>query len=374
MSTYGMKDAANIMIVKRGTKTPILKADYANTTSAEWKSDRVYAKKKGANAIAWDSARTGTLTIDTELFDLKLLALVAGDELHQGASEIFKNEKYKLTSDHLISLKYKPLDGSVSVFKLKDDGITHDQTIPQLMDGEAGSVPPMVTDVSVSAKDTSAEITWSAAKGAVSYVVYRDGIQIGQPVTNSFSDSDLTPQKQYKYTVTAVNTNGASAKSAEVIITTAAKGTDTAGEAVKATGDAIKQAEANAKVVSANGVNFKINDSGNIQLSEACPTGAQYVVYYAAQVDGVSEFTVNAVKFADNFEIYADCTIRDQQKGQDHFAQIHYTNAKPEGSFTIGQDATKATSLSLKFDLMPDEDNVMATYKFIEEDVSDVAV
>lgn len=367
MSTYGMKDAANIIIVKRGTKTPILKADYANTTGAEWKSDRVYAKKKGANAIAWDSARTGTLTMDTELFDLKLLALVAGDELHQGASEVFKNEKFRLQNDRLINLQYKPLEGSVSVFKLQDDGLTHDQAIPQLMDGEGGSIPVMVTDVSVSAKDTSATITWSAARGANSYIVYRDGVQIGQPVTNTFTDSDLQPQKQYKYVVAAVNTNGNSPKSAEVIITTAARGTEEAGEAVTATKEAITAAEANAKVVSANGLNFKVTEAGGIQLSDACPVGAQYVVYYAANIDGVSSFSVNAEKFADNFEIYADCIIRDQQSGKDHFSQIHYTNVKPEGSFTIGQDATKATSLSLKFDLMPDENNEMATYKFIED-------
>ena len=367
MSTYGMKDAANIIIVKRGTKTPILKADYANTTGAEWKSDRVYAKKKGANAIAWDSARTGTLTMDTELFDLKLLALVAGDELHQGASEIFQNEKFQLKDDHLIGLKYKPLEGSVSVFKLKDDGLTHDQAIPQLMDGANGSIPLMVTDVSVSAKDTTADITWSVARGANSYVVYRDGVQVGQPVTNSFSDSDLTPQKEYKYTVVAINTNGTSPKSAEVVITTAARGTEKAGAAVTATEDAIKKAEANAKVVSANGLNFKVTENGGIKLSDACPVGAKYVVYYAANIDGVSSFSVNAEKFADNFEIYADCIVRDQQEGQDHFSKIHYTNVKPEGSFTIGQDATKATSLSLKFDLMPDENGEMATYKFIED-------
>lgn len=367
MATYGMKDAANIIIVKRGTKTPILKADYANTTGAEWKSERVWAKKKGANAIAWDSARTGTLTMDTELFDLKLLALVAGDELHQGASEVFKNEKFRLQSDHLINLQYKPLEGSVSVFKLKDDGLAHDQAIPQLMDGENGSIPLMVTGVSVSAKDTTAAITWSAAKGANSYVVFRDGVQIGQPVTNSFTDADLAPQKQYKYTVEAINTNGTSPKSAEVIVTTAAKGTEEAGQAVTATEEAVKQAEANAKVVSANGVNFKITEAGGIQLSDSCPVNAQYVVYYAANIDGVSSFAVNAEKFADNFEIYADCIIRDQQEGKDHFSQIHYTNVKPEGSFTIGQDATKATSLSLKFDLMPDENGDMATYKFIED-------
>lgn len=367
MATYGIKDASNIVIVERGTKNPILRADYANSTSAEWKSERVYAKKKGVNAIAWDSARTGTLTMETEIFDLKLLALVAGDRLHEGSSEIFKNEKFRLKSDRLISLSNKPMEGSVSVFKLKADGIGHESVVPQLMDGKEGSIPLMVTEVAVSAKDTTADVTWSAVDGADSYIVYRDGAKVAQPVTTSFSDADLKPQTTYKYTVVAVNTNGFSPRSAEVVVTTAAKGTQEAGKAVKATPEAIKAAEANAKVVTAGGVNFKVTPEGNIQLSDQCPIDADYVVYYAAVIDGVSEFKVNANKFADNFEIYADCFIRDQQEGKDHFAQIHYTNAKPEGSFTIGQDATKAANLSLKFDLMPDENDELAIYKFIED-------
>lgn len=368
MATYGMKDASNLLLVKRGTMQPILKADYANTTNVEWKSDRVYAKKKGVNAVAWDSARTGELTMETEIFDLKLLAIAAGDmNMKQGSDDIFKTEKFVLKNDRLIKLENTPMEGSVSVFRLKRDGITHDQTIPQLMDGEAGSVPVMVSDVSVSAKDTEADITWSAAKGANSYVVYRDGVQVGQPVTTSFKDANLTPEKEYKYTVAAVNTNGTSAKSAEVVITTAAQGTDTVGKAVTATPQAIEEAKKTAEVVSANGLNFRITENGGIQLSEAAVVGAQYVVYYMTRMDNVSSFTVAADKFADNFEIYADSYIRDQQTGKDHFAQIHYTNAKPQGTFTFGQDATKAANLSIKFDLMPDENNEMATYKFIED-------
>src|SRR5699024_8344675 len=112
------------------------------------------------------------------------------------------------------------------------DGLSHEQAIPQLVDGADGSVPKMVTDVSVSAKDTTADITWASAKGANSYIVYRDGVQVGQPVSTSFTDSNLVPEKEYKYTVSAVNNNGTSPKSAEVVITTATSGTEVAGKAV----------------------------------------------------------------------------------------------------------------------------------------------
>lgn len=363
-----MKDASDLILLDKVTKEPILKADYANTTNVEFKSERVYAKKKGVKAVAWDSAREGTLTMETELFDLKLLSIVAGNKgLDKGANSIFHTERYTLNKDHIIKLDKTPIEGSVSVFKLGKDGLSHEQAIPQLVDGADGSVPKMVTEVSVSAKDTTADITWAAAKGANSYIVYRDGVQVGQPVSTSFTDSNLVPEKEYKYTVSAVNNNGTSPKSAEVVITTATAGTEVAGKAVTATPQAIQDAEKNAQIVSANGLNFSVTAEGGVKLSDAALTGAQYVVYYMAMVDGVSSFSVDANKFADNFEIYANSYIRDQQTGRDHFAQIHYTNAKPEGSFTFGQDATKAANLSIKFDLMPDENDEMAEFKFIED-------
>lgn len=365
--SYGMKDAANVTIVKRGTHEPVLFADYANTTSVEWKADRVYAKKKGANAIAWDANRTGELTIETELFDLKLMALIAGDDdLHKGQNDIFKREAFTLTSDRLIKLSNTPISGSISVFKLGDDGLTHEMTIPQLVDGSAASVPTMVTDVAVTPHDKTAVIMWSASTGATSYVVLRDGVKVGEPVGTTYTDADLTPNKQYKYTVVAVNNNGSAPKSAEVVITTTAEGAS-AGEAVHATEQAKKDAEKNAAVVSANGLNFKVTDHGGIQLSDAAVVGARYAVYYMTKMDGVSSYTINAQKFADNFEIYADCFIRDKEKGQDHLAQMHYMNAKPEGSFTFSQNSKEPTSLSIKFDLLPDENNNMATYKYIED-------
>lgn len=370
MATYGMKDACNLTLVKRGTNEVVLHSDYANTTNVEWKSDRVFAKKKGANAIAWDAARTGELTVETELFDLRLMALIAGDtELHKGSDGVFKNERFTLSSDHLIKTEKTPLPGTVSVFRLNSDGITHAEEIPQLVDGGANAVPAMPADVAVSAKDTSADISWGSVAGAESYTIFRDGIEIGHPASGvtTFKDTNLKPETQYTYKVVAINKNGVSPKSAEVVVTTAKSGTTEAGAAVKATAAAITAATSAAQNVNTNDLNFQLLDTGMIKLSDGAATGADYAVYYAAKVEGVSSFSVDANRFADNYEIYADTFIRDQQEGNDHFAQIHYTNAKPQGSFTFNQNSKEPTSLSIKFDLMPDENNKMAYYKFIED-------
>lgn len=368
MSTYGLKDASNITFVKRGTTTPVLYIDYANQTNTQWQSNRVYAKKKGTQAIAWDSARTGKLTIQTEMFDLRLLAMMAGDDdLHKGTNTIFKRKVFQLRGDRLIDLGAKPVEGSVSVFRVDDkDKREHITEIPMLVSGDASSVPQMVTDVAVSAKDTTATITWSSTANATSYVVYRNGVATGYPVGTSFNDSNLTPETEYKYTVVAKNEAGQSVQSAEVVITTATSGTKEAGAAVKATEDAIKKAQENASGANLNGLYFKMTDGGNgIQLSGEAVVGAAYAVYYVVKQDGVSSYTINALKFATNYEIYADAVIRSQD-GEDKFAQIHFTNVKPAANVTFNQNSEQVTSLSLEFDLLADENNDQAIYEYIE--------
>ena len=47
MATYGMKDAANLTLVNKKTGNIDLFLDYANATSSEWTSERVFATKKG---------------------------------------------------------------------------------------------------------------------------------------------------------------------------------------------------------------------------------------------------------------------------------------------------------------------------------------
>ena len=367
MATYGMKDAANLTLVDRATKKPVMYIDYANATSSEWSSDRVYATKKGANAIAWDTNRTGKLTLETEIFDLKLLALSAGSDVKEEASAVFRREPLTLGSDRILKLSAKPDEKSVSVFKLKADGIEHDGNgIPEEINGGDSSVPMMVANVAITANDTTANLTWSASSGADSYVVYRDGVQVATPTTPSYKDSNLTPETDYKYTITAINTHGQSPVSAFVVIKTAAAGATENGATVKATDEAIAAAQAAANAMGADGLSFKVLENGSIQLSDDAVIGAQYVVYYIATVSGVRTITIAADKFPSSYEIFADGYIREQQTGKDDFIQIHYLNARPQSNFTLTQSSKEPSSLSIVFDLFPDEKNTLATYKAID--------
>lgn len=362
-----MKDASNLVLIDKATKKPVLYIDYANATSTEWDSDRVYATKKGANAIAWDTNRSGKLTLESELFDLKLLALTLGANVENGSSDVFRREDLTLGSDRILKLNSTPLDGSVTVYKLEDDGIGHDGAeIPQKITGGEGSVPLMVTDVAVTAKDTSAAITWSTSTGATSYVVYRDGKQVGQPTTTSFSDTDLEAETSYTYTVTAVNVNGQSPVSAVVSVTTTAAGSSTSGAVVKATNEAIAAATAAANAQGEDGVTYTIGKDGTLTFSEAAITGVPYVVYYIATVNGVKSITVGEDTFSGAYEIYGDAYIRNQETGKDEFIQLHYFNARPQSKFTFAQTSKEPASLSIVFDLFPNKNKDLAVYKIID--------
>ncbi len=65
------------------------------------------------------------------------------------------------------------------------------------------------------------DLNWFTVVNAVSYKVYRNGVEVGSPTAISFSDTGLSPSTTYSYTVSAVNVHGAeSDQSSSVSATT----------------------------------------------------------------------------------------------------------------------------------------------------------
>ncbi|MEU5309968.1 glycoside hydrolase family 18 protein [Streptomyces sp. NPDC021562] len=67
---------------------------------------------------------------------------------------------------------------------------------------------------------SSVALSWTAATGATSYAVYRDGVKVQTPAGTSATVTGLSPSTAYSFQVTAVNAAGESAKSAAVTATT----------------------------------------------------------------------------------------------------------------------------------------------------------
>jgi len=83
--------------------------------------------------------------------------------------------------------------------------------------------PPAPTNLTATAGDTQVSLTWSASSGATSYNVKRSGTsggpytQIAAPTSTSYTDTALTNGMTYYYVVSALNSTGESANSAQVV-------------------------------------------------------------------------------------------------------------------------------------------------------------
>lgn len=121
---FGIKDAADLILKRKKDNKIILSSDYFNVSTNASTANRTYAMKKGVKAIAWDGEKESTLTLQAEVYDLKWLGILAGDEMITGAQDIIQREVVQITSGKAV-LKNKPLSGTFNAFTLESDKITH---------------------------------------------------------------------------------------------------------------------------------------------------------------------------------------------------------------------------------------------------------
>ncbi|WBQ04917.1 glycoside hydrolase family 18 protein [Kribbella sp. CA-293567] len=92
--------------------------------------------------------------------------------------------------------------------------------------GGGGTVPGAPSGLAGTSTASSVTLNWSAASGATSYNVYRNGSKVGTPTGTSYTDSGLTANTAYSYQVSGSNSAGEGAKSGAVSVTTKTGGTD----------------------------------------------------------------------------------------------------------------------------------------------------
>jgi hypothetical protein len=93
--------------------------------------------------------------------------------------------------------------------------------------GGGGTVPPAPTGLTGTATSSSVSLSWSAASGAASYSVYRNGTKVGTPTGTSYTDSGLASSTTYSYQVSASNSAGEGPKSGTLSVTTTNTGGNT---------------------------------------------------------------------------------------------------------------------------------------------------
>ncbi|MDR3459655.1 MAG: autotransporter-associated beta strand repeat-containing protein [Verrucomicrobiae bacterium] len=96
----------------------------------------------------------------------------------------------------------------------------------------SGSPPPVPAGVTVSLAGLSQiNVDWSAAAGAINYVINRDGVDVFTVAGTHFSDAGLALNSSHCYTLVAVGSGGSSAPSASVCGSTVPVGATLAWDA-----------------------------------------------------------------------------------------------------------------------------------------------
>lgn len=189
---YALKDSCNTTIINRRTGKPFLYADYLNSASLTIEGESVFAKAKGMNKIAFEGAKTGTFTMETEVFEFKYLALLLGGKMDKGTAKICKRFVGKVNSDKSIVIPGKAIEDSISVFKVERDNKTHIEEV------EIGNMSTQTEEVH------NTKLTWSSdvEEGdniAVYYLVQIENatkIKISSEVNNeSFRIYGITSMK-----------------------------------------------------------------------------------------------------------------------------------------------------------------------------------
>ncbi|OME41415.1 hypothetical protein [Paenibacillus odorifer] len=118
LGRLGSREIQKLQMFDFASATPLMYFDYANTTTFETNSSRVFAWGAGSRRIAWDGEKELSLSVETQLFTLEHLAIIAGEEIVEGARDIYRVDTLVVGADNKIELKKTPIGGvgGVAVF------------------------------------------------------------------------------------------------------------------------------------------------------------------------------------------------------------------------------------------------------------------
>lgn len=114
LGRYGSREVVNFQIFNYTNKKPIMTMDYATSTQTEGTAETVYARGGPGNPrrIAWHGDKETTVTIETQIFTMQHLALIAGENIVSGAEDIYKSEVLAVqdggAGDRVVTLSKTP--------------------------------------------------------------------------------------------------------------------------------------------------------------------------------------------------------------------------------------------------------------------------
>lgn len=163
-ANFANREVADLMLVDYSTKKLFLNVDWANVTSTSFEGDRVFATGgQGApNRVQFDGSRTGTLTIEAQVYPVKVFQMLSGNDLGTTAN-FLKREKVTAADTTKLEVSAEIASTAVQVFKADDDLGTEITTT-----GATGK------EVTCTAESGVEYIVYYYAKQAAAQVVHLD--------------------------------------------------------------------------------------------------------------------------------------------------------------------------------------------------------
>lgn len=121
-ANFANREVADLMLVDYSTKKLFMNVDWANVTSTSFEGDRVFATGgQGApNRVQFDGSRTGTLTIEAQVYPVKVFQMLSGNDLGTTAN-FLKREKVTAADTTKLEVSAEIASTAVQVFKADDD-------------------------------------------------------------------------------------------------------------------------------------------------------------------------------------------------------------------------------------------------------------
>jgi hypothetical protein len=126
LGRYGQREILDTAFIDVKTGKPFMYMDYANAATNEWSADVTYATG-GSGAprrISFFGNKQSTLTIETQIFTMKHLAMVAGRSIESGKQNVFKRDIRTVTDNtgkKVVTLSKVPLNlQSITVLKFEN--------------------------------------------------------------------------------------------------------------------------------------------------------------------------------------------------------------------------------------------------------------
>ena len=117
------KDVADLIFLDYKSKKPWLNLDFANVTTTGLEATRDFATGgQGApNRVAFDSNRTGTLEIQTQIATMKLFSLISGTEIEDHFEYLKRMVLTASGTTLTIPADVELVSGSIYVYPADDD-------------------------------------------------------------------------------------------------------------------------------------------------------------------------------------------------------------------------------------------------------------